>query len=90
MRLEGISVVLMIWGIISDNGDWLGVGFSGTIFVVKLPQSAKYIVDMTATFSKEELVAALRNTFIGDSESLKQTTAYFGEVSKKTGTPRTS
>lgn len=51
----------------------------------KLPQSAKYIVDMTAPFSKEELVAALRSTFIGNSESLRQTTAYFADVSKKTG-----
>lgn len=52
---------------------------------VKLPQSAKYIVDMTAPFSKEALVTALRSTFIGDSESLRQTTAYFADVSKKTG-----
>lgn len=40
---------------------------------------------MTAPFSKEELVAALKSTFIGDSESLKKTTAYFADVSKKQG-----
>jgi hypothetical protein len=40
---------------------------------------------MTAPFSKEELVTALKSTFIGDSESLKKTTAYFADVSKKTG-----
>jgi hypothetical protein len=43
---------------------------------LKLPQSEKYIVDMTATYTKEELVAALRSTFIGNSETLKKTTEY--------------
>lgn len=42
----------------------------------KLPQSDKYIVDMTATYSKENFVAALRSTFIGNSETLKKTTEY--------------
>ena len=54
---------------------------------LKLPQSDKYIVDMTATFSKEELIAALRNTFIGNSQTLKTTTEYLSQVSKKVGTP---
>ena len=52
----------------------------------KLPQSEKYIVDMVATYNKEELVAALRSTFIGNSETLKKTTEYLAEASKTTGT----
>lgn len=42
---------------------------------------------MTATFSKEEMVAALKNTFIGNSETLKTTTEYISLASKQTGTP---
>lgn len=53
---------------------------------LKLPQSEKYIVDMNATYTKEELVAALRSTFIGNSETLKKTTEYLAEASKTIGT----
>jgi hypothetical protein len=42
-------------------------------------------VDMTFTYSKEEMVAALRSTFIGDSKSLKETADYLAEAAKKTG-----
>jgi hypothetical protein len=40
---------------------------------------------MTATFSKEELITALRSTFIGDSKTLKETADYLSEACKKTG-----
>ena len=45
---------------------------------------------MTATYSKEELIAALRSTFIGNSESLKKTTEYLNEASKRTGNSYTT
>lgn len=41
---------------------------------------------MTSLPSKESLVAALRNTFIGDSKTLKDTTAFLAEAATNTGT----
>jgi len=40
---------------------------------------------MTFTYSKEEMVTALRSTFIGDSKALKETADYLAEAAKKTG-----
>jgi hypothetical protein len=41
---------------------------------------------MTSLPSKESLVAALRNTFIGDSKTLKDTTTFLAEAATNTGT----
>lgn len=41
---------------------------------------------MEYSYSKEELVAALRSTFVGDSEALRTTATYLAEASRKTGT----
>lgn len=41
---------------------------------------------MTTLPSKEILVTALRNTFIGDSKTLKETTTFLAEAATNTGT----
>lgn len=41
---------------------------------------------MSGLFSKEQLVAALKNTFIGNTQSLKETTEYLNSASKQVGT----
>jgi hypothetical protein len=40
---------------------------------------------MTSLPSKESLVAALRNTFIGDSKTLKDTTSFLADAAMNTG-----
>lgn len=46
----------------------------------------KLFVDMSTLPSKENLVAALRSTFIGDSKTLQQTTEFLASVAENTGT----
>jgi hypothetical protein len=41
---------------------------------------------MSTLPSKENLVAALRSTFIGDSKTLQQTTEFLASVAENTGT----
>lgn len=40
---------------------------------------------MSGVPSKESLVAALRSTFIGDSQTLKETTAFLAEAARHAG-----
>lgn len=51
----------------------------------QLPQLVNSLLSMTENFPKEQLIAALTNTFIGHSKTLKDTADYLAEAARSVG-----